>query len=202
MSSAGKTGKSISVEPIGMIRTPFLEAAGTPIQSAYGKNVEGRVLISESFAPALDDIDGFERLWLIYWMDRTNQFNKIVLPYRDNKKHGLFATRSPSRPNPIGISVVRLLRREGSTLYIADIDILDGTQLLDIKPYIPEFDAYPVSRAGWFDTPGVNRRYADNRFHSAACTRSQSTNPPYDGAPSARRSRVKQSGRRHKNGSP
>ncbi len=80
----------------------------------------------------------------------------------------MFATRSPSRPNSIGISVVRLIRREGSTLRIADVDILDDTPLLDIKPYVPEFDAYPGCRAGWFDEAGVDRRQADGRFHDPA----------------------------------
>ena len=155
----------IPMQAIGVIRTPFLNAAGTPIQTAYGKGIEGQVFVHESFAPALDDIDGFERLWLIYWMDRVGQFRTRVMPYRDTKEHGLFATRSPSRPNPIGMSVVRFRRREGATLIVADIDILDGTPLLDIKPYIPDFDAHPGSRAGWFDHAGVDRRLADGRFH-------------------------------------
>ena len=98
-------------------------------------------------------------------MDRVGPFRAKVIPYRDNGEHGVLATRSPSRPNPIGISVVRLIRRKGAVLYIKDIDILNGTRIIDIKPYIPEFDSYPVSRAGWFDTPGADRRRADDRFH-------------------------------------
>jgi tRNA-Thr(GGU) m(6)t(6)A37 methyltransferase TsaA len=176
MASTRKTGRAIRIRVIGTIRTPFLEAAGTPIQPAYGREVEARVLIEESYTDALDDIEGFERLWLIYWMDRADRFRTKVIPYRDTKERGLFATRSPSRPNPIGMSVVRLLRREGSTLYVVDTDILDRTQLLDIKPYIPEFDAHPGSRAGWFDTPGVDRRQADGRFHSAAKTIADAAN--------------------------
>ncbi len=166
MPSKDRSFKQIEIQAIGIIRTPFLEASGTPIQAAYGKDIQGQVLINEAYAAALDDIEGFERLWLIYWMDRVGPFKPRVMPYRDTRKHGLFATRSPSRPNPLGISVVRLLERRGSILHIADMDILDGTQLLDIKPYIPEFDAYPVSKAGWFDTPGVDRREADGRFHN------------------------------------
>jgi tRNA-Thr(GGU) m(6)t(6)A37 methyltransferase TsaA len=167
MASEGDDFKQIRVKAIGTIRTPFMEVSGTPIQAAYGKGIEGQVIVNEAYAAALEDVDGFERLWLIYWMDRVGQFKPRVVPYRDTKEHGLFATRSPSRPNPIGMSVVRLLRRVGATLHIADIDILDGTQLLDIKPYIPEFDAHPVSRAGWFDNPGVDRREADDRFHTS-----------------------------------
>jgi tRNA-Thr(GGU) m(6)t(6)A37 methyltransferase TsaA len=166
MSRISDTGESIRIEPIGIIRTPFMQASGTPIQSAYGRDVEGKVIIGESFASALEDIEGFERIWLVYWMDRTGPFQPSVIPYRDNRKHGLFATRSPCRPNPIGLSVVRLLKREGSVLYVRDIDILDSTLLIDIKPYIPEFDAHSSSRAGWFEKSGVNRRKADSRFHS------------------------------------
>jgi tRNA-Thr(GGU) m(6)t(6)A37 methyltransferase TsaA len=163
-----KGSKQIGIHAIGKIRTPFLEASGTPIQTAYGQGIEGLVQVDEIYAPALDDIDGFERLWLIYWMDRTVPFTARVTPYRDTRQHGLFATRSPSRPNPIGLSLVRFLRREGTTLHVADIDILDDTALLDIKPYIPEFDARPGSRAGWFDAPGVDRRQSDNRFYDTA----------------------------------
>jgi tRNA (adenine37-N6)-methyltransferase len=143
-----------------------MEAAGTPIQAVYGKDIQGTIQLKQEYAGALDDIEGFERLWLIYWMDRVSGYSPKVVPYRDTQEHGLFATRSPRRPNPIGMSVVRLLRREGSTLYVADMDILDGTRLLDIKPYVPEFDSHPVSRAGWFENAGVDRRKADDRFHT------------------------------------
>jgi len=158
-------GSKITIEAIGVIHTPFHEAAGTPIQPPYGHGVEGQVWVDEKYLQALDDVEGFERIWLIYWMDRVGTFKARVVPYRDDREHGLFATRSPNRPNPIGISAVRLLRREGSTLYIADTDILDGTRLLDIKPYVPEFDSYVNSQAGWFDRAGVDRRLADRRFH-------------------------------------
>ena len=157
----------VTARVIGVIRTPFTEPAGTPIQTVYGENIEGQVLLYEPYAAALDDIEGFDRLWLIYWMDRVNEFKPRISPYRDDREHGLFATRSPGRPNPIGMSVVRLLRHEGSILYIADIDMLDGTRLLDIKPYVPAFDSHPVSRAGWVDTCRVDRRRADNRFHGS-----------------------------------
>jgi len=158
-------GAGLRIQPIGIIRTGFIEAVGTPIQPAYAKQAEGQVIVDEEFEPALADLEGFERLWLIYWMDRASPFKPMVVPYRDTRKHGLFATRSPCRPNPIGLSVVRLLRREGRILHVADIDILDGTPLLDIKPYVPEFDAHPSSKAGWFDACRVDRKVADRRFH-------------------------------------
>jgi tRNA (adenine37-N6)-methyltransferase len=165
MSAGGKPENSITMQVIGMIHSPFLEAVGTPIQPVYGRDVEGKIELNESFASALDDIEGFERIWLIYWIDRAGQFKPRVIPYRDTVEHGLFATRSPNRPNPIGMSVVRFLRREGVTLFVADMDILDGTPLLDIKPYVPEFDCHLNSRAGWFDKAGVDRHLADDRFH-------------------------------------
>jgi len=159
--------KRAALQPqvIGVIRSPFDAAAGTPIQPAYAHGVEGDAIVAEPYAEALDDIEGFERVWLIYWMDRVGEFRPHVTPYRDTRAHGLFATRAPCRPNPIGLSVVRLLRREGRILHVADLDIIDGTPLLDIKPYVPEFDAHPRSRAGWFEKAGADRRVADDRFH-------------------------------------
>ena len=157
-----------TLRSVGVIRSPFTVAVGTPIQPAYARGAAGEVVVAEPYVEALDDIEGFERVWLIYWMDRAGGFRPRVTPYRDTRAHGLFATRAPGRPNPIGLSVVRLLRREGCILHVADLDILDGTPLLDIKPYVPEFDSCPWSRAGWFDEPGEDRRVADDRFHGGA----------------------------------
>jgi tRNA (adenine37-N6)-methyltransferase len=162
---AKSTEAGLSFRVIGRIHTPFAEANGTPIQPAYADRALGQVIVDAPFSSALDDIEGFERVWLVYWMDRATSFQPRVVPYRDTREHGLFATRSPCRPNPIGLSVVRLLSREDCVLRVADVDILDNTPLLDIKPYVPEFDAHPASKAGWFDTCGVDRRMADGRFH-------------------------------------
>jgi tRNA (adenine37-N6)-methyltransferase len=156
---------AIGLRPIGHIRSPFTQAAGTPIQSVYAHNIEGQVIVDAPFEAALDDIEGFERIWLVYWMDRMTTVSLRVVPYRDTREHGVFATRAPCRPNPIGLSVVRLLRREHLVLHVADIDVLDATPLLDIKPYVPEFDAHPGAKAGWFDACGEDRRTADVRFH-------------------------------------
>jgi tRNA (adenine37-N6)-methyltransferase len=153
---------------IGVVRSPFTSAVGTPIQPAYAHGAVGEVVIAAPYAEALDDIEGFERVWLIYWMDRVGGFRARVTPYRDTREHGLFATRAPSRPNPIGLSVVRLVHRDGCVLRVADLDILDGTPLLDIKPYVPEFDAHPRSKAGWFDETVEDRQVADDRFHGGA----------------------------------
>ncbi|HNV04439.1 MAG TPA: tRNA (N6-threonylcarbamoyladenosine(37)-N6)-methyltransferase TrmO [Vicinamibacterales bacterium] len=155
----------MAIRAIGRIRTPFAEAAGAPIQPAYAQGIEGRVVLDEAFGSALDDLEGFERIWLIYWMDRSLPYRLRVVPYRDWRERGLFATRAPSRPNPIGLSVVRLVRREGAVLHVTDVDMLDGTPLLDIKPYVPAFDACPRSRAGWLDAGAASRERADGRFH-------------------------------------
>jgi tRNA-Thr(GGU) m(6)t(6)A37 methyltransferase TsaA len=160
-----QAGDRLDLHPIGIIRSAFTDAVGTPIQPAYAQGEEGQVIVNKQYAAALGDIEGFERVWLIYWMDRAKPFKAHVVPYRDTQEHGLFATRAPCRPNPIGISVVRLLRRQERTLIVSEIDILDGTPLLDIKPYVPDFDAHPESKAGWFDARGTNRKRADDRFH-------------------------------------
>ena len=144
---------------IGRIRTSFTQAEGTPIQSRYAEGAEGVIVVEDCFADALDDIAGFERVWLLYFMDRVCSFNPHVVPYRDTRPRGLFATRSPCRPNPIGMSVVRLLGREGARLRVADVDMLDDTPLLDI---------HPSARAGWFEESRVDRRVADGRFHAQA----------------------------------
>ncbi len=156
---------ALAARVIGVIRSPFTSAAGTPIHPACAGGTAGEVIVAEPYGAALEDIEGFERVWLIYWMDRAEAFRAGVIPYRDTREHGLFATRAPVRPNPIGLSAVRLLGRDGCTLRVADLDILDGTPLLDIKPYVPEFDAHPHSRAGWFDETSTDRRVADGRFH-------------------------------------
>jgi len=155
----------MALRVIGRVHTPFAEGAGTPIQPVYAPDADGTVVVDEPFVSALDDLEGFERIWLLFWMDRVVPFRPRIVPYRDTRERGLFATRSPSRPNPIGLSVVRLVRREGPVLHVAGVDILDGTPLLDVKPYVPDFDAFPSSKAGWLDARGADRRVADGRFH-------------------------------------
>jgi tRNA-Thr(GGU) m(6)t(6)A37 methyltransferase TsaA len=150
---------------IGTIRTPFRAAAGTPIQPVFGAEVEGEVDVFEEFAAGLADLEGFERVWLIYALDRAGPPDLAIVPYRDSAPHGVFATRAPSRPNPIGLSAVRLIERSGTKLRVADLDVLDDTPLLDIKPYVPRFDAHPQSRSGWLERSAADRRVADDRFH-------------------------------------
>jgi tRNA-Thr(GGU) m(6)t(6)A37 methyltransferase TsaA len=154
----------LPARPIGVIETPFQDPAGTPIQPSRAKGAFGTVRVYKAFAEGLQDLDGFERIWLIYWLHKAPKGRLLVTPFLDKKRRGVFATRAPARPAPIGISAVRLLKVRGAVLDIAEVDILDGTPLLDIKPYVPEFDSYPSSRAGWFDASNSRRRVADDRF--------------------------------------
>jgi tRNA-Thr(GGU) m(6)t(6)A37 methyltransferase TsaA len=153
------------VKQIGVIHSPFREAKGTPIQPAFAKEAQGIVELLPEYAEGLKDLEGFERIWLIYWFDRAREYKLRVVPYMDTVEHGLFATRAPSRPNPIGMSPVKLERIEGSRLFISDMDILDGTPLLDIKPYSPRFDCFDVKRHGWLQTTTAENHKADERFH-------------------------------------
>jgi len=151
---------------IGLIRSPFHEPAGTPVQPVFAGETQGTVEIFPQYVEGLRDLEGFERVWLLYWLDRAPAPRLEVVPFRDDVERGLFATRAPCRPNPIGLSCVRLLGVEGNRLAIGGVDILDGTPLLDVKPYVPQFDAFPQSRAGWIENCPNGRTHADDRFAS------------------------------------
>jgi tRNA-Thr(GGU) m(6)t(6)A37 methyltransferase TsaA len=154
----------LTIDPIGVIETPFLDPAGTPIQPSRANGARGKVRIEPRFQAGLKDLAGFERIWLIYWLHKAPESSLLVTPFLDRQQRGLFATRAPARPSPIGISAVRLLAVREGVLEVADVDMIDGTPLLDIKPYVPEFDCYPNSKAGWFDESNSKRRLADDRF--------------------------------------
>lgn len=141
----------ISFRPIGTIRSGHREAEATPIQPVYAAECLGRAELLPEFAAGLADIEGFSHLYLIYQLHRAPPARLRVKPFLQDQEHGIFATRAPCRPNPIGMSLVRLLRREGSILHLAGIDILDGTPLLDIKPYSTRYDAVESPRGGWTD---------------------------------------------------
>ena len=154
----------ITFTPIGVIRSPFTQQHGTPIQPACADGVAGSLELEPEYTAALMDLEGFERIWLVYHLDRAGPYRPMVVPYRDDKEHGVFATHSPARPNAIGISVVRLTSIHGTRVDVEGLDVLDGTPLLDIKPYVPEFDAFAASRSGWLETARVKRMTADRRF--------------------------------------
>ena len=156
--------KSLILRPIGVIHTPFKQVEGIPIQPVFAPDTRGTIEIFPEFSAGLKDLDGFDRIWLIYHLHASPPAQLLVKPFRDDREHGVFATRAPCRPNPLGLSCVRLLGIRDHTLDIAEVDILDETPLLEIKPYVPTFDAHPVSRAGWFDEQRVDRKHADGRF--------------------------------------
>jgi tRNA-Thr(GGU) m(6)t(6)A37 methyltransferase TsaA len=137
-----------------------------PIQPAGAKSISGTIDIFPEYAEGLKDLAGFSHIILLYHFNRTRRSKLIVIPFMDSKPRGVFATRAPKRPNPIGLSVVKLRKIEGNTLYIENVDILDGTPLLDIKPYVPEFDQYPADRIGWLKqaTGVVKEKKSDDRF--------------------------------------
>ena len=147
----GKSVNEIKYKPIGVIHSPFKEPKGTPIQPAGAKGTNGTVEVFSEYAEGLKDIEGFSHIILLYHFHLSKGSTLIVRPFMDNEAHGVFAMRGPSRPNPIGVSVVCLVRVEGNMLHIQDVDIVDGTPLLDIKPYIPEFDIREVERIGWLE---------------------------------------------------
>lgn len=141
----------IKYKPIGVIHSPFKEPEGTPIQPAGAKGINGTVEIFPEYAEGLKDIEGFSHIILIYHFHLSRVTLLKAKPYMDNQLHGVFAMRGPSRPNPIGISAVRLVRIEDNILHIQDVDIVDETPLLDIKPYVPEFDVREAERTGWLE---------------------------------------------------
>ncbi|MFH1908743.1 MAG: tRNA (N6-threonylcarbamoyladenosine(37)-N6)-methyltransferase TrmO [Chloroflexota bacterium] len=137
------------MHPIGVIHSPFTEKEKTPIQASRSQ-AGGQVEVYPAFAEGLDGLDGFSHIFLLYVFHHSESYSLRVQPFLDDRLHGLFATRHPCRPNPIGLSVVRLLRRDGNLLEVEGVDVLDGTPLLDIKPYVPDFDVRTGVQIGWY----------------------------------------------------
>lgn len=156
----------IELNPIGIIHTPFTSLEGMPIQPAAAAGIRGTIEMLEEYHAGLKDLDGFSHIILLYHFHQSREFNLHVVPFMDNEPRGLFATRAPRRPNQIGLSVVQLDSIENGVLHIQNVDILDGTPLLDIKPYVPEFDSAADIRTGWLEQARktVSRRKSDDRF--------------------------------------
>jgi tRNA-Thr(GGU) m(6)t(6)A37 methyltransferase TsaA len=146
----------VTFTPIGVVRSPWVELAQAPRQPSAARGVRATIELTPApgIEDALSDLDGWDHLWVIFWFHRVTGWRPKVLPPRSRKRRGLFATRAPHRPNPIGISVVRLERVEGTTLHVMDIDMVDGTPVLDIKPYVPYADSRPLARTGWLGSTG------------------------------------------------
>ena len=156
----------ITYQPIGTIHSPFTELGGMPIQPTSESSAKGYIDIHPEFVEGLKDLDGFSHIYLIYHLHKSAQVKLTVTPFLDTKQHGVFATRAPSRPNPIGLSLVRLVSIDQARIQIEQIDVLDGTPLLDLKPFIPTFEPSENIRTGWLANASgtVQKARADRRF--------------------------------------
>lgn len=156
----------IRYKPIGVIHSPFKDVQGMPIQPTGAMGIAGTIEIEPEYCDGLKDIEGFSHIVLIYHFHLSDGYSLLVKPFMDDSLRGVFSTRAPRRPNPVGISIVRLVKVEGSMLHIENVDIVDGTPLLDIKPYVPEFDVQKNVRIGWLSDKAdkANEIKADGRF--------------------------------------
>jgi len=152
--------------PIGIIHSPFKELSGMPIQPSGAKGANGWIEVFAEFQSGLKDLEGFSHIILLYEFHCSREFKLEVIPFMDTKPRGLFATRAPNRPNPVGLSIVKLDKVENGKLYIQNIDILDGSPLIDIKPFVPEFDVPANAKAGWLEHTGktAQDKKSDDRF--------------------------------------
>ncbi len=156
----------ISYQSIGTIHTPFKSVEGMPIQPSGAEGVEGTVGILPDFVEGLKDLDGFSHLILLYHLHRVKSYSLSVIPFLDKVAHGIFATRAPKRPNAIGLSMVKLTAVKDNIVQVKNIDVLDGTPLLDIKPYVPDFDLVQATSVGWFEKNARRAKTfsSDDRF--------------------------------------
>lgn len=153
-------------EPIGTVHSPFRKVDGMPIQPVGARGVAGLIEIRPELQEGLKDLEGFSYIIVLYHFHKSSGYSLLVKPFLDKTDHGVFATRVPKRPNSIGLSVLKLIRVEGNQVHVENLDILDGTPVLDIKPYVPKFDVWAADRAGWFDGKAENAEFlrSDERF--------------------------------------
>ncbi len=162
-----------TIEPIGTIHSPYSSIEDMPIQPKGALKIQGHVLMAKQYSKGLQDLKGFSHIYLLYHFHEASRTELLVTPFMDTEKRGVFATRSPLRPNHIGISIVKLVEVEGNKVTVEGIDILDGTPLLDIKPYIEKFDGVKESTSGWMRASAdeISRKRSDNRFGTDHKTR-------------------------------
>ena len=139
----------IIFKPLGTIYSPFTDPRDMPIQPVGARGVRGTIELDPAYAAGLRDLDGFSRIIVLYHFHRSNGYSLEVIPFLDKTPRGVFSTRAPRRPNAVGLSMLKLIAVDGATLTVEDVDILNETPLLDIKPYVPVFDAHPDERSGW-----------------------------------------------------
>ncbi|HMJ56464.1 MAG TPA: tRNA (N6-threonylcarbamoyladenosine(37)-N6)-methyltransferase TrmO [Polyangiaceae bacterium] len=151
----------LTLSPIGFVRSPFLDRVSTPRQPAAARGVCGTIelLPDQNFEHALADLEAWDHIWVVFWFHLNAGWRPKVLPPRSTKRRGVFATRSPHRPNPLGLSVLALEAVDGLTLHVRDVDLLDGTPVLDIKPYVPFTDVVPSANTGWLETPDPGPKF-------------------------------------------
>ncbi len=154
---------TFKITPIAVVRSPFKEPSGMPVNVREAKGTPGTVEVFPRYTAGLKDLKGFNRIWVLFWFDRAERGKLIVTPFISKRPRGVFATRAPSRPNPIGMSCVRLRRVQGNVLHVLDVDLLDGTPVLDIKPYQPS-DRFTRCTFGWMDKIRGRLARADRRF--------------------------------------
>lgn len=157
---------NIDYNPIGYFTTPFTEVKGMPIQPIGGRNIEGKISILPEFQDGLKDLEGFSHIYVLYHLHRIHGYSLTVKPFLDTAEHGIFATRSPKRPNPIGLSVMRVKKVLPDAVIVEGIDVLDATPVIDIKPYVADFDQCDADRFGWFEGKSANASHhqSDERF--------------------------------------
>jgi len=161
--------EKIEFKPIGIIHSPFKEPKGMPIQPAGAKGIKGTIEVFPEFQDGLKDLDGFSHIILLFHFHLSKSYNLKVMPYMEDEIRGVFATRAPRRPNQIGLSIVRLDKIEDNILHISNVDIIDGTPLLDIKPFVPKFDCFDIdvnTKVGWLKkrVEKVDNHKSDGRF--------------------------------------
>ncbi len=154
----------IEFQAIGIVHSPFKQRSGTPIQPSRAAGARGKVEIFPEFSDGLCDLGGFSHIVLLYYFHQSTHYEMKVVPFLDTQARGLFSTRAPNRPNPIGLSVVELVKIDGNVIIVKNLDMIDGTPLLDIKPYVGEFDSRKNARFGWLDSVRKRTNVADDRF--------------------------------------
>jgi probable methyltransferase, YaeB/AF_0241 family len=165
-SNGAEEDETITYRAIGTLHSPHGSTTGMPIQPTGARGINGHITIFPEFAAGLKDLDGFSHVIILYHLHRVHGHDLLVKPFLDTQTHGIFSTRSPKRPNPIGLSVLELRGVQGARVLLSNVDILDGTPVLDIKPYVPGFDVWPAERTGWFEGKVENATTckADDRF--------------------------------------
>ncbi|MBN2429407.1 MAG: tRNA (N6-threonylcarbamoyladenosine(37)-N6)-methyltransferase TrmO [Deltaproteobacteria bacterium] len=143
------SSEKFSFKPIGFLYTPFTNPKTTPIQPLYDNDLEGTLEVNEEYVEGLKDLEGFSHIYVIYQPHATGRPKLRIKPLMQNVERGIFATRAHRRPNPLGLAVLKLEKIEGNILYVTGVDMLDGTAVIDIKPYCDRFDKVVNARGGW-----------------------------------------------------